>query len=76
MYDTQRAATFLTCLISTLYTPSYYILQLLLSDRNLKGNSGTATMLLFFIPQNYFVIEVEYSFQDLLLYTNMDLSFR
>jgi len=31
MYDTQRAATFLSCLTNTLYTPSYYILQLLLN---------------------------------------------
>jgi len=26
MFDTQRTVTFLTCLTTTLYTPSYYIL--------------------------------------------------
>lgn len=67
MYDTQRTATFLTSLTTILYTPRYYILQLLLSNRNLKGNSGTAIMLLFYIPQKYFLIEFECSIQDLLL---------
>jgi hypothetical protein len=61
MYDKQRTATFVTCLTTILYTPSYSILQLLLSNGNLKGNSGNAIMLLFCIPQKYLLIEVEYS---------------
>jgi hypothetical protein len=71
MYDIQRTATFLTCLTTKRHTLGYYILHLLISNRNVRDNSGTAIIMLFYIPHKYFLIKVEYCFQDLLLYTNM-----
>jgi hypothetical protein len=68
MYDTQRTATFMVCLTTKFHTASYYILHLLISNRNVKDISGTAIILLFYIPHIYFFIDVEYCFQDVLFY--------